>query len=128
MSLNHGSSKILVADDEPDLIESYVRLLRGHGYDCIAAANGKLAMELAARERPILLITDLEMPIINGFELTRWIRRTLPKARVIAMTGFHTAQGEWAARAAGAHLYLRKPFSNAELLSAIRLVMSSDSL
>lgn len=83
-------------------------------------------MELAVREQPRLLITDLDMPSVNGFELTRWIRKTLPDTKVIAMTAFHTPQAEWSARAAGADLYLRKPFSNAELMSAIRLVLSRD--
>jgi DNA-binding response OmpR family regulator len=119
--VEQGTLKILLADDETDLVETYARLLRASGYCCLSAYDGRSAMALADAEQPALLITDLNMPVMDGFELTRWFRNRWPQAPIIAITAFHTPQNEQAAIAAGANAYLRKPFGNAELIDAIRL-------
>ena len=112
--------KILVVDDEADLVETYLRLLRALGYSCLGAQDGLSAEAMADREQPALLLTDLNMPNLDGFELIRRFRAKWPTTPVIAMTAFHTAQTEEAVNSLGANAYLRKPFSNADLVAAIR--------
>ncbi len=111
---------ILLVDDEADLVETYLRLLQGSGYRCLSAYDGRSAMALAEAEPAALLITDLNMPVMDGLDLTRWFRARWPEAAIIAMTAFHTPQTEQAAYAAGANTYLQKPFSNAELINAVQ--------
>jgi CheY-like chemotaxis protein len=69
-------SRILVVDDDPDLRELYMELLRDLGYEVVGAANGLAALELAHSLEPELILTDWRMPIMDGIELTKAIRRT----------------------------------------------------
>jgi DNA-binding response OmpR family regulator len=119
-------AKILFVDDEADLVVTYVRLLQGLGYSSFGAHDGRQAMDLIDTEEPDVVVTDLNLPIINGFELTRWISARRPQTTIIAITAFHTPDRERTARLSGVRIYLQKPFSNAELVSAIQSALSGD--
>jgi CheY-like chemotaxis protein len=112
--------KVLVVDDEADLVVTYVRLLQGLGYSSFGAHDGCQAMDLVNTEEPDLVVTDLNMPIMNGFELTRWISARRPQTIIIAITALHTPDRERAAYTSGAKIYMQKPFSNAEFVSTIQ--------
>jgi CheY-like chemotaxis protein len=95
------------------------RLLTGQGYRVALAESGEQALELLAAERPHLLITDVEMPGIDGFELTRQVRAAAATAElpVLMITSSDDKQDE--ARAAGVTQLLGKPYSEEALIAAI---------
>src|SRR4051794_17869398 len=66
-------TKILIADDDPAMLRLLAKWLEGEGYQVLRAGDGRMAMELIEAERPRLLVTDWEMPNINGLELCRWV-------------------------------------------------------
>jgi len=112
-------STILVVDDEPIVREVVVRYLERDGFRTLEASSGDEAQRLLEREPPALIVLDVMLPGIDGFELCRWIRSRsdLP----ILML---TARGEEADRIVGLELgaddYLTKPFSPRELAIRVR--------
>jgi DNA-binding response OmpR family regulator len=116
---NRAVSTILVVDDEPIVREVVVRYLERDGFRTLEASSGDEAQRLLERERPSLIVLDVMLPGIDGFELCRWIRSRsdLP----ILML---TARGEEADRIVGLELgaddYLTKPFSPRELAVRVR--------
>jgi DNA-binding response OmpR family regulator len=116
---NRAVSTILVVDDEPIVRDVVVRYLERDGFRTIEASSGDEAQRLLEREPPALVVLDVMLPGIDGFELCRWIRSQsdLP----ILML---TARGEEADRIVGLELgaddYLTKPFSPRELAVRVR--------
>src|SRR6476620_1921605 len=116
---NRVVSTILVVDDEPIVREVVVRYLERDGFRTVEASSGDEAQRLLEREPPALVVLDVMLPGIDGFELCRWIRShsDLP----ILML---TARGEEADRIVGLELgaddYLTKPFSPRELAVRVR--------
>jgi DNA-binding response OmpR family regulator len=116
---NRAVSTILVVDDEPIVRDVVVRYLERDGFRTVEASSGDEAQRLLEREAPALVVLDVMLPGIDGFELCRWIRSQsdLP----ILML---TARGEEADRIVGLELgaddYLTKPFSPRELAVRVR--------
>src|SRR5215475_468649 len=103
--------RILVVDDEPDMVENCTRILRRAGYRVLATTDPERALALVESERPDVLLTDLKMPNMDGMELMRRaheIDSTLP---VIMITAFASIESAVAAIKAGAFDYLPKNFS-----------------
>lgn len=113
---------ILVVDDEPRMVEFITMNLELEGFHVVGAANGHEALEKAARDMPDLVILDIMMPYMDGFETLERLRET-SQVPVI----FLTAKGEEADRIKGLDLgaddYIAKPFSTKELISRIRAVL-----
>src|SRR5688572_5044097 len=101
-------TRILLVDDDRSHAEEFGVLLRNAGCDVILAGNGREAMDLLRRDLPDIVLTDLEMPVIDGPELVRAIRRDYPALPVILMTA--TGSEEVAAKALrqGAASYVRR--------------------
>ena len=78
-------------------------------------------------QHPDLVVTDLHLPIGDGFEVSRYVRRSLPQTPVIVITAYHTPDTVGQAYANGATAYLSKPFSNAEFSEAIRRALAPPS-
>ncbi|PTT90383.1 hypothetical protein DBR42_06010, partial [Pelomonas sp. HMWF004] len=110
---------VLVADDSKIVRVKLSRLLAGQGYRVAMAESGEQALELLAAERPHLLITDVEMPGIDGFELTRQVRANPVTAElpVVMITGSDDKLEQ--ARAAGVTQLLGKPYPEATLIASI---------
>jgi CheY-like chemotaxis protein len=119
--------KILVVDDEIDLVETYVRLLEYLGYSCDKACTPPQALDRIEAEQPALILTDLRLNPGDGFEILRHVRAKWPETPVIVMTAYHNDETAKAAREAGARAYLRKPFSNAELARTIRTALGTST-
>lgn len=81
--------KILLVDDEQELVATCVRFLERLGHNCLSAYDGAQAIALAARERPDLVVTDLQLPEHDGFEVTRSVRQALPRTPVILITSYN---------------------------------------
>ncbi len=104
-----GVRKILVADDEPDVVRVLTSLLEARGYEVIQAFDGKEALEQAAREKPDLILLDLDMPGMDGYEVLFYLKRDerLKQIPVIVFTGCTWGE-EQAARGFGADGFLSK--------------------
>ena len=116
-----AEQRILIIEDEPDLLRGLEINLRAEGYEVLSAARGDTGLELALRERPDLVLLDIMMPGMNGFDVCRELRRKGFEAPVIMLT----AKGEEVDRIVGLEIgaddYVTKPFSIRELLARIRV-------
>jgi two-component system, cell cycle response regulator DivK len=116
------SRRILVVEDQEDNRRILRDLLTSAGYEIIQAENGEEALAAAARERPDLILMDIQLPVLDGYEATRRIK-TDPALRaipVIVVTSYALSGDENKARAAGCDAYVTKPFSPRALLAKIR--------
>jgi DNA-binding response OmpR family regulator len=119
-------SKILIAEDEPDIRELVTFMLRFAGYEVVAASNGEDAVRTAAREIPDLVIMDVRMPRMTGYDACRLMKAN-PDLRHVPVV-FLSAKGQeseiQSGLDAGAEEYLLKPFSPAELTNRVRGILS----
>ena len=113
---------VLVVDDEPEIVSLCRDYLESAGYAVIEAGDGSKAIELIARERPDLVVLDLGLPLVNGLDVTRSVRRE--SAVPIVML---TARGEETDKLIGLELgaddYMTKPFSPKELVARVGAVL-----
>jgi two-component system cell cycle response regulator DivK len=116
------SKRILVIEDQEDNRTILRDLLTMAGYELIEAADGEEGVALAAREKPDLILMDIQLPVIDGYEATRRIKANadLESTPIIAVTSYALSGDEAKARAAGCDGYVTKPFSPRELLAKVR--------
>jgi two-component system alkaline phosphatase synthesis response regulator PhoP len=116
-------SRILVVDDEPEIVRGLEDNLRFEGYQTCAATDGREALAVAARETPDLILLDIMMPGLSGWDVCRELRGKGIDVPIIMLT----ARGEEADRVRGLELgaddYITKPFSLRELLARVRAVL-----
>jgi DNA-binding response OmpR family regulator len=105
------AGRVLVVDDEADLVASYERLLRRQGYRVIATATRGEGLAVIACEALVLVVSDLRLPDGDGLDVVRAARRSPAPVPVLVVTGFGSEATRAAALAAGASGYLTKPFS-----------------
>jgi len=119
------SKRILIVEDQEDLRGVLHDLLSGSGYAVIEAADGQEGVAKAKSERPDLILMDIQMPILDGYEATRQIKAdpTLAKMPIIAVSSFAMKGDEEKARKAGCDHYVTKPYSPLQLLRTIRGVL-----
>ena len=116
------SKRILVVDDQEDLRGVLRDLLAGSGYTVIEAADGEVGVAKAKSDRPDLILMDIQMPVIDGYEATRRIKvdPDLNPIPIVAVSSFAMKGDEEKARAAGCDHYVTKPYSPMQLLRLIR--------
>jgi two-component system KDP operon response regulator KdpE len=116
------AARILVVDDEPNILATVAPLLRGHGYDVVSAMSARAALDAFYREKPDLLILDLGLPDMNGIEVCRQIRQT-STAPILVLSARGAEGDKVKALDAGADDYVTKPFGAEELLARIRAAL-----
>lgn len=116
------SKRILVVEDQDDLRAILRDLLTGSGYTMIEAVDGGAGVEKARAERPDLILMDIQLPVLDGYEAMRRIRSApdLQKTPIIAVSSFAMKGDEEKARASGCDGYVTKPYSPMQLLRLIR--------
>ncbi|MFV2113819.1 response regulator [Micromonospora sp. LOL_025] len=114
-------TRILVVDDEPQIVRALRINLRVRGYDVQAVATGTAALKVAASDPPDLVVLDLGLPDIDGVEVIRGLRGWT-HVPIIVLSGRAGSQDKVAALDAGADDYVTKPFGIDELLARIRAV------
>jgi CheY-like chemotaxis protein len=114
-----GSATILIAEDHLDSRDAMRALLEAFGYRVVEAVNGRQAVDMAVQDRPDLILMDIMMPELDGFEATRELRRHRSTSRIpiIAVTAMEGAQQ--LALQAGANDYIRKPIDIHGLVSKV---------
>jgi two-component system, OmpR family, alkaline phosphatase synthesis response regulator PhoP len=114
--------KILIVDDEPQIVEICKDYLKAAGYETITSSNGVQGVSLARREKPDLIVLDLMMPEMDGLEVTRTIRRE-SDVPIIMLTARVEETDKLIGLELGADDYITKPFSPRELVARIRVVL-----
>lgn len=113
--------KILIVDDNPSVLKLLNISLTKAGYDVVEAENGEVAFEVANREKPALIISDIMMPQMDGLELCWMIRENseIPLVPFIFLTSFNDQETEIKGFRAGADDYLNKPIDRKQLLARV---------
>lgn len=116
---------VLIVDDEPPIVELVRFTLEDERVRVVEAADGLEALEVACAELPDLVFLDVQMPCLNGFEVCRRLRLEprLAKTRIVMLTAAGQAEDLARGRAAGADLYLTKPFSPLRLLTLVQSLL-----
>jgi two-component system cell cycle response regulator DivK len=116
------TQRILVVEDTEDNRLIIGDLLANAGYEMIAAVDGLAGVAAAEREQPDLILMDIQLPGIDGYEATRRIRAipALAKVPIIAVTSYALSGDEAKTREAGCDGYVAKPFSPRQLLAKVR--------
>ncbi|MGC2074758.1 MAG: response regulator [Xanthobacteraceae bacterium] len=119
------SKRILVVEDQADNRKIIRDMLRGTDYEIIEAENGEDALAAIGKQRPDLILMDVQLPIMDGYTATRCIKAdpSLRSIPIIAVTAYALSGEDEKARAAGCDDYLPKPYSPRHLLAKIRQYM-----
>lgn len=117
---------VLVVDDEDAISETLAEVLDDEGYRCHVAANGREALNLMAETRPDLVICDVMMPVLDGREMLREMRRRPELAGVpVVMTS--AASAAFTGENADHQAFLKKPFKLDTLLATVRRLLGEDA-
>jgi two-component system KDP operon response regulator KdpE len=117
--MDEKKTRILVVDDEPRYVQAIRVNLQASHYEVLTASNGQAAVEIAASEEPDLVILDVRMPVMNGFEACQRIRE-FSVVPIIMLTALASDLDKVKGLDYGADDYLTKPFSPEELLARVR--------
>jgi two-component system, OmpR family, response regulator MprA len=117
------SSRVLVVDDDPDVRDSLSRALRYAGYQVITAVHGGEALDVVARSPVDLIVLDVLMPILDGFEACRRLRGRGDATPVLVLTARDSVDDRVTGLDAGADDYLVKPFALGELQARVRALL-----
>jgi two-component system cell cycle response regulator DivK len=121
------SKRILVVEDQEDNMQILRDTLTNAGYEIVEAVNGEEALAAIASGRPDLILMDIQIPIIDGYEATRRIKadpalRSIP---IVAVTSHALDGGEEKARAAGCDDFVAKPYSPRLMLAKVRQYLTT---
>src|SRR5258707_1239231 len=113
--------KILIAEDEPNIVISLEYLMKEAGYEVAVAGDGSEAIRLAGALRPDLVVLDLMLPSVNGFEVCRWLRSNpaTQDIKILMLTARGRETELKKGLASGANAYMTKPFATRELRDTI---------
>ena len=125
-----ADKKVLVVDDEIHIIHVVAIKLRNNGYEVLSAENGADAFELALAEKPDIVVTDFQMPVMTGLELVEKLRQCeeTKDIPVIMLTARGFAVEEEQKRDLQISEFLSKPFSPRELLRSIEDILYQDTV
>ncbi|MEA3397061.1 MAG: response regulator transcription factor [Chloroflexota bacterium] len=116
------SDQVLIVEDEPTLLETLEYNLLRQGYQVCTATDGPTALEIARRERPDVILLDIMLPGLDGFEVCRILRREM-NAPILMLTARDDEVDRVVGLEVGADDYLTKPFSMRELLARVKALL-----
>ena len=119
-------TKILIVDDEKDIVETLSFMLQAKGYEIISAYDGEEGLKLAKEEKPDLIILDVMMPKINGYKICRLLKydakyKNIP---IIMVTARSQDNDKLIGEETGANEYITKPFEFSDVLNVINTQIS----
>jgi two-component system, cell cycle response regulator DivK len=125
MTKNQERARVLLVDDYPDAREMYAEYLEFSGFDVVQAANGVEALQRASDDMPDIILMDLSLPVMDGWEATRRLKADERTAHipVVALTGHALAGVSEGAIKAGCDAFVTKPCLPEELVREIRKVL-----
>ena len=121
--------KILVVDDERDIVKALMIRLKANGYDVVAAFDGAQGVFMTHKEMPDLVILDIRMPAGDGFSVAEKLKQSAQTSMIpiIFLTGSPEKNAEERAAKVGGRFYIRKPYDPEELLDAVRRALATSS-
>jgi DNA-binding response OmpR family regulator len=124
----YPSKKILIVDDEPNIVLALRFLMEGEGYEVHYCYDGETAIQKVKEITPDIIILDVMMPGMDGFSVAKYIRNQeeLAKTSILFLTAKGTAQDKMEGYDSGAESYIVKPFDNDEIVSKVYEVLSVD--
>jgi DNA-binding response OmpR family regulator len=125
--LSSQGSRILIVEDDPNILISIEFLLRNAGYEVSVACDGRQALESARGWRPDLIVLDIMLPLVNGFEVCRQLRESheLNDVKILMLTARGRESEIEKGAALGANAYLTKPFATRELIETTQRLLSA---
>jgi len=123
---NLRPKKVLIVDDDDEVARTLQTMIERHGFEAVRAENGVVALSKIQMERPDVILLDIVMPVMDGFELLSVLRK-MPEAQDIPIIILSVRSDDATVSAAwhgGATLYLPKPFSSRELMTVLRRVVA----
>jgi DNA-binding NtrC family response regulator len=111
--------RVLIVDDDRDIVTIVSTILGGRGWDIKAAYNGREALEAVTLSKPDIILLDIMMPEMNGIEVLKRIKKIDTDARIIMITAFGDVESYLDSMELGAYEYINKPFETDELLEMI---------
>lgn len=119
--------RILIADDEPDLVTMLMVRLRHEGFESLIARNGSECVLLAQQEKPDLIIMDVMMPVKNGYDACDEIKHNPETSHIpiFLITGLNQKENEIIGKHLGADAYFTKPFLLHDLLARVKTALKS---
>ena len=121
------AARVLIAEDEPNIVESLSFMLRRAGYDVASAQDGEAALAGLRSQPAQLLLLDLMLPRLNGFDVLKELRAdaALAATPVLVLTAKGQQQDRRLAEAIGADAFKTKPFSNSEIMDEVRRLLGA---
>src|SRR6476660_10444122 len=116
------AARILIVDDEPNILATVAPLLRARGYEVVSVMTAAAAFEAIDRDKPDLIVLDLGLPDIDGVEVCRLVRET-SNVPILVLSARGAEGDKVGALDAGADDYVTKPFGADELLARIRATL-----
>jgi DNA-binding response OmpR family regulator len=122
-----SAKKILVVDDDPYILMSLEFLMKKNGYDVMVARNGTEALDIVGKQMPDIVLLDIMMPDVDGYEICRHIKKTakLKHTKVVFMSAKSKEADIQKGYDLGAALYITKPFSTRELVKHIQELLNN---
>ncbi len=119
--------KILIVDDEPSIIVPVQFLMEQNGYDVMVAFSGEEAMEIIAEKKVDLILLDIMLPVIDGFEVCQRVRENplWNKIKIILLTALGSDANVEKGIALGADAYITKPFSNVDIVEKVKELLEN---
>jgi DNA-binding response OmpR family regulator len=120
--------RILIVDDEPNIVLSLEFLMQGQGYEVASASNGEDALRIAAQFRPHLVLLDVMMPAVNGFEVCRKLRAEARQCdlKILMLTARGRDSEVRRGLEEGADAYISKPFATRELIATVHDLIAAE--
>ncbi len=119
------SYRILIVDDEPNIVLSLEYLMKKEGFEVLTAVNGEEALRLVERDQPDLILLDIMIPKLDGYEVCQSVRAdpNCDGIRIIMLTAKGRAVEREKGLALGADAYISKPFSTREVVEKVRSIL-----
>jgi two-component system OmpR family response regulator len=118
-----GAVRVLVVDDEPNLTDLLAMALRYEGWQVATAGNGTAALSSARQLRPDVVVLDVMLPDLDGFQVLRRLREQVPNVPVLFLTARDAVQDRIAGLTVGGDDYVTKPFSLEEVIARLRALL-----
>ncbi len=120
------AERILIVEDNPQNMKVAQETLRPHGYTLLEATDGEEALEIVVKEKPDLIIMDMQLPKMSGLEVTKRLRQMpdFNRVPIIALTAYATKGDEEKFIEAGCNAYLSKPINIRELPGVVAEMLS----
>ncbi|WP_143960060.1 response regulator transcription factor [Litoribacter populi] len=117
-------NRILIVDDEPNILLSLEFLFKKEGFQVLIARDGEEALELIEQSTPKVVILDIMMPKVDGYEVCQHLKKNHEEVKVIFLTAKSKEQDIEKGKNIGADLYLTKPFSTKNLLNQVKALIN----